>query len=264
MEISCEPSVKKYVRGIYMENAVVSTSPTADGNGVIDSFHQFSGVKWLREKPLSKFEGAQWLLIQKAEEEKLLQVTFKLPENYLNRLISDCNEHYLSVGVSKYAQLWNEQRKLILEDALNAFLLPSMEKEARSLLTSRAKSRLLSEYGQALWNKVSAGPYQKKEMDIGSDEEAAPRVMACCWGPGKPPNTFVMLDSSGEVLDVLYAGSLTLRSQNVNDQQRKKNDQDRVLKFMMDHQPHIVALGAVNLNCTRLKDDIYEVRIRVP
>ncbi|CAH2065577.1 unnamed protein product [Thlaspi arvense] len=259
VEISCEPSVKKYVRGIYMESAVVSTSPTAVGNGVIDSFHQFSGVKWLREKPLSKFEGAQWLLIQKAEEEKLLQVTFKLPENYMNRLISDCNEHYLSVGVSKYAQLWNEQRKSILEDALHAFILPSMEKEARSLLTSRAKSRLLSEYGQALWNKVSAGPYQKKEMDISSDEETAPRVMACCWGPGKPPNTFVMLDSSGEVLDVLYAGSLTLRSQNVSDQQRKKSDQDRVLKFMMDHQPHVVALGAVNLNCTRLKDDIYEV-----
>ncbi|KAG2242872.1 hypothetical protein Bca52824_095280 [Brassica carinata] len=177
----------------------------------------------------------------------------------MNRLVSDCYEHYLSVGVSKYAQLWNEQRKLILEDALHAFILPSMEKEARFLLTSRAKSRLLSEYGQALWNKVSAGPYQKKEMDISSDEEAAPRVMACCWGPGKPPNTFVMLDSSGEVLDVLYAGSLTLRSQNVNDQQRKKNDQDRVLKFMMDHQPHVVALGAVNLACTRLKDDIYEV-----
>ncbi|XP_010528633.1 PREDICTED: transcription elongation factor SPT6 homolog [Tarenaya hassleriana] len=259
IEISCEPSVKKYVRGIYMENAVISTSPTQDGNVVIDTFHQFSGVKWLREKPLSKFQDAQWLLIQKAEEEKLLQVTFKLPENYMNRLISDCNEHYLSVGVSKYAQLWNEQRKLILEDALHNFLLPSMEKEARSLLSSRSKSWLLSEYGQALWNKVSAGPYQKKDMDIGSDDDAVPRVMACCWGPGKPANTFVMLDSSGEVLDVLYAGSLTLRSQNVNDQQRKKNDQDRVLKFMMDHQPHVVALGAVNLNCTRLKDDIYEV-----
>ncbi|CAN6843125.1 unnamed protein product [Brassica oleracea] len=78
------------------------------------------------------------------------------------------------------------------------------------------------------------------------------RVMACCWGPGKPPNTFVMLDSSGEVLDVLYAGSLTLRTQNVSDQQRKKNDQDRVLKFMMDHQPHVLALGAVNLSCTRM------------
>lgn len=58
---------------------------------------------------------------------------------------------------------------------------------------------------------------------------------------------------------MLYTGSLTLRSQNVNDQQRKKNDQQRVLKFMTDHQPHVVVLGAVNLSCTRLKDDIYEV-----
>jgi transcription elongation factor SPT6 len=52
-----------------------------------------------------------------------------------------------------------------------------------------------------------------------------------------------------------------LRSQNVIDQQRKKNDQERVLKFMTDHQPHVVVLGAVNLSCTRLKEDIYEVSI---
>ncbi|TYH14363.1 hypothetical protein ES288_A06G214100v1 [Gossypium darwinii] len=258
-EISCEPSVKTYVRNIYMENAVVSTSPTPDGKIAIDSFHQFAGVKWLREKPLSKFEDAQWLLIQKAEEEKLLQVTFKLPEKIMDDLIKECNERYLSNGVSKSAQQWNEQRKQILNDALFGFLLPSMEKEARSLLASGAKNWLLLEYGKDLWSKVSVGPYQKKENDINSDEEAAPRVMACCWGPGKPATTFVMLDSSGEVLDVLYTGSLTLRSQNINDQQRKKNDQQRVLKFMTDHQPHVVVLGAVNLSCTRLKDDIYEI-----
>ncbi|XVF82582.1 hypothetical protein PTKIN_Ptkin16aG0061200 [Pterospermum kingtungense] len=259
VEISCEPSFKKYVRGFYMDNAVVSTTPTPDGKVAIDSFHQFVGVKWLREKPLSKFEDAQWLLIQKAEEEKLLQVTLKLPETYLNKLVNDLNDLYLSNGVSKSAQQWNEQRKQIMSDALNSFLLPSMEKEARSLLASRAKNWLLLEYGKGLWNKVSVGPYQRKENDINSDEEAAPRVMACCWGPGKPATTFVMLDSSGEVLDVLYTGSLTLRSQNVNDQQRKKNDQQRVLKFMTDHQPHVVVLGAVNLSCTRLKDDIYEI-----
>lgn len=179
----------------------------------------------------------------------------------MNKLISDCYEHYLSDGVSKSAQLWNEQRTLILKDALYTYLLPSMEKEARSLLTSRAKNWLLLEYGKVLWNKVSVGPYQRKENDVSSDDEAAPRVMACCWGPGKPATTFVMLDSSGEVLDVLYAGSLTLRSQNVNDQQHKKNDQQRVLKFMTDHQPHVVVLGAVNLSCTKLKDDIYEVNV---
>ncbi|CAJ1916922.1 unnamed protein product, partial [Sphenostylis stenocarpa] len=259
VEISCEPSIRKHVRSHFLDHAVVSTCPTADGNTTIDSFHQFAGVKWLREKPLSKFEDMQWLLIRKAEEEKLIQVTIKLPEEYLNKLIDQFNEYYISDSVSRSAQLWNEQRKLILHDAIFRFLLPSMEKEARGVLASKAKSWLLIEYGKALWNKVSVGPYQQKENDLGSDDEAAPRVMACCWGPGKPQTTFVMLDSSGEVLDVLYTGSLTFRSQNVNDQQRKKNDQERVLKFMTDHQPHVVVLGAVNLSCTRLKDDIYEV-----
>lgn len=240
---------------------MVSTCPTPDGESAIDSFHQFAGVKWLREKPLRKFEDAQWLLIQKAEEEKLLQVTIKLPEDSLNKLFSDCKEHYLSDGVSKSAQLWNDQRELILKDALDNFLLPSMVKEARSLMSGRAKSWLLMEYGKALWNKVSVGPYQRKDNDITPDEEAAPRVLACCWGPGKPETTFVMLDSSGEVVDVLFTGCLTLRSQNVRDQQSKKNDQERLLKFMMDHQPHVVVLGAVNLSCTSLKDDIYEVSI---
>jgi len=242
-----------------MDNAVVSTSPTSDGNVAIDAFHQFAVVKWLRDKPLTRFEDAQWLLIQKAEEEKLLQVTIKLPESVLNKLIADSNDYYLSDGVSKSAQLWNEQRKMILQDAFFGFLLPSMEKEARSLLASRAKSWLLMEYGKLLSDKVSVAPYQRKENDVNSDDEAAPRVMACCWGPGKPPTTFVMLDSSGEVADTLDAGFLSVRSQNVNDQQRKRNDQQRLLKFMTDHQPQVAVLGGVNLSCTRLKDDIYEV-----
>ncbi|PIN00254.1 Transcription elongation factor SPT6 [Handroanthus impetiginosus] len=259
VEISCEPCVRKHVRSIFMNNAVVSTSPTPGGNTTIDSFHQFAGVKWLQDKPLTRFEDTQWLLIQKAEEENLLQVTVKLPDIVLDRLRSDSNDYYLSDGVSKYAQLWNEQRKLILHDAFCNFLLPSMEKEARSLLTSRAKSWLLSEYGKLLWDKVSASPYPWKENDVSSDEETAPRVMACCWGPGKLDTTFVMLDSSGEVSDVLHAGSLNLRSHNSVDLKRKKTDQQRVQKFMMDHQPHVVVLGAANLSCKRLKEDIYEI-----
>ncbi|KAG9156361.1 hypothetical protein Leryth_009224 [Lithospermum erythrorhizon] len=259
VEISREPCVRKHVRSIFMDHAVVSTNPTSEGDVAIDDFHQYAGVKWLKDKPINRFEDAQWLLIQKAEEDKLLQVTIKLPENTLDKLISDSNDYYLSDGVSKSAQLWNEQRKLILQGAFFDFLLPSMEKEARALLTSRAKNWLVTEYGSLLWNRVSIGPYRPKETEIHSDEETAPRVMACCWGPGNPTTTFVMLDSSGEILDVLYAGSLSLRGQSIQEKQRKTNDQQRVQKFMMDHQPHVVVLGAVNLSCARLKEDIYEI-----
>ncbi|KAI3692490.1 hypothetical protein L6452_01266 [Arctium lappa] len=46
VEISCEPFVRKHVRRIFMDNATVSTSPTADGNVDIDSHHQFAEIKW--------------------------------------------------------------------------------------------------------------------------------------------------------------------------------------------------------------------------
>ncbi|XP_076912331.1 transcription elongation factor SPT6 homolog [Bidens hawaiensis] len=261
VEISCEPCVRRHVRSIFMDNAVVSTNPTADGNVSIDSRHQFAGIKWLKNKPLTKFNDAQWLLIQKAEEEKLIQVSVKLPSSIHVQLINDAHNYYLSDGVSKSAQLWNEQRKQIINDAFDGLLLPSMAKEARALLTSRAKNWLLMGYGGRLWDKVSVAPYQKKDHDVNSsdDYDVAPRVMACCWGPGKPTTTFVMLDSYGEVIDVLYAGSLSLRGQNANDQQRKKNDQQRVVKFMTDHQPHVAVLGAVNLSCLKLKEDIFEI-----
>ncbi|KAM3411347.1 hypothetical protein ACQJBY_003159 [Aegilops geniculata] len=264
VEIGCEPIVKKHIRGIFMDKAVVSTKPTPEGSSVIDTYHQLSGVEWLQEKPLSKFGDAQWLLIQKAEEEKLLKVTITLPEDAKKALMSEARENYLSDCVSKSAQLWDEQRKMILDDAFLNFLLPAMEKEARSLLTAKAKCFLSMEYGKQFWDKVSVAPWKKKDADkkdadIDLDDESELRVMACCWGPGKPATTFVMLDSSGELVDVLYAGSISLRSQGVAEQQRKRNDQQRVLKFMTDHSPHVVCVGASNLNCRQLKDDIYEV-----
>ncbi|KAG0480411.1 hypothetical protein HPP92_011269 [Vanilla planifolia] len=154
---------------------------------------------------------------------------------------------------------------MILEESFHNFILPSMEKEARSILAARAKNWLLMEYGKQLWNKVSVAPYLRKgnSVDNENEEEAELRVMACCWGPGKPANTFVMLDSSGEVVDILYAGSISSKSQGVAEQQRKRNDQDRLLKFMTDHQPHVVCLGAANLSCRQLKDDIYEIIFKI-
>ncbi|MQL71470.1 hypothetical protein Taro_003793, partial [Colocasia esculenta] len=261
VEISCEPIVRKYVRGMYLDEAVVSTSPTSEGNSTIDSFHPVAGAKWLRDKPLSEFVDAQWLLIQKAEEEKLLHVSIKMPEKALNKLISEAKDGYLSECVSKSAQLWNEQRRLILEDSFSNIMLPSMEKEARALLTARAKNWLLMEYGKHLWSKVSVAPYQRQDTE--EEDETSRKVMGCCWGPGKPATTFVMLDSAGELLDVLYAGSISIRSQGVNEQQRKKNDQQRLLNFMIDHQPCAVCVGAANMTCKTLKDEINEIMYNI-
>ncbi|KAK8629753.1 hypothetical protein V6N13_078582 [Hibiscus sabdariffa] len=259
LELSCEPCIKKHIRRIFRDKAVVSTSPTPQGNVTIDCFHQFSSIKWLCNKPLSEFNDAQWLFIQKAEEEELLQVSIKLPESTLNKLITGFKDVYLIDGPGRSAQIWKEQYKLILHDAFFNFLLPSMEKEARNLLTTRAKHWLLMECGKEMWKMVSVAPCSCNVDILGSVESVAPKVMACCWGFGKPATTFVMLDSSGLLLDTLEAGSFSLRPLTIDDQQRKKYDWQRVYKFMKTHLPDVIVIGAANASCVQLKDDLKEI-----
>jgi transcription elongation factor SPT6 len=120
------------------------------------------------------------------------------------------------------------------------------------------------EYAKQLWNKVTVAPWKKRgDADIDLDDESKLRVMACCLGPRKPAITFVILDSFGELVDVLHVGSIGNRSQGVTVKQKKKNDQQRqqVLKFMTDQQPHVVCLGASSYSCKNFKYDIYEVSL---
>jgi transcription elongation factor SPT6 len=93
------------------------------------------------------------------------------------------------------------------------------------------------------------------------DDGPSLRVLACCWGPGNPATTFVMLDVAGEVMSVLHTGYLNMRASSAEQKKRKENDQNRLLQFMREYQPHVCILGAANLQCRHLSKDIFEVRV---
>jgi transcription elongation factor SPT6 len=95
-------------------------------------------------------EDSQWLLIQKAKEEEVLKIEFKLPNDAVKELLKVCNDAYLKGSEGTSAHLWNEQRKLILHDKISTILLPSMEKEARALLNGKAKKILIIEIWDAI------------------------------------------------------------------------------------------------------------------
>lgn len=121
-------------------------------------------------------------LFKKQRRRSLFKLQLSCQNFSKKKLKGDAHNHYLSDGVRKSTQEWNEQRKLILQDAFSDLLFPLMEKEARSLLTIRAKGWLLQVYGYCLWKKVCSAPYQGKEGDANTEDDSAPRVMACCWG----------------------------------------------------------------------------------
>ncbi|WJX19286.1 hypothetical protein P8452_08999 [Trifolium repens] len=95
-------------------------------------------------------EDSQWLLIQKAKEEEVLKIEFKLPNDAVKELLKVCNDAYLKGSEGTSAHLWNEQRKLILHDKISTILLPSMEKEGRALLNGKAKKILIIEIWDAI------------------------------------------------------------------------------------------------------------------
>ncbi|KAJ7556307.1 hypothetical protein O6H91_05G078100 [Diphasiastrum complanatum] len=262
LEISVEPTVCDYSRKIYAESGTVTTRPTSEGHKIIDSFHPCAGVKFLENNPLDDFADGRWLLIQNAEEEKLLEVTIGLDEEFIrSRLMQEVMPFYLSKGVNQNAELWNEQRRQILHDSVTNLILPNLEKETRLSLSRKAKQSILTHCGNCLWKLVSAAPYSNplENLEFDGPKKEGHRVMACCWGPGKPATTFVMLDSSGNLTDILHTGYLSFLASSPEQQQRKQKDQQQLLQFLQSNHPDVIVLGAANLSCRHLKADIDEV-----
>ena len=128
------------------------------GVDAIDTFNQFEGVKWIVGKQISAFDDEQWLLIQKAEEEKLIDATVGSSKESIDGILFDFEQLFSSDRLSRTSPTWSEQRKLILQEAVVTILLPIMEKEIRMSLVVRAKQVLAAKCGLQLWNKVSVPP----------------------------------------------------------------------------------------------------------
>ncbi|PRQ46332.1 putative ribonuclease H-like domain, transcription elongation factor Spt6 [Rosa chinensis] len=221
-----------------------------------------SKVKWYRILWAAQELHKKWLLFQNQKRALRFSYNKRFEEESRLGLIHDKAAPQLFESIINSLQAAESQREV--EDINSKFNLhfPATEGPATIVIcsdpgVSRAKDSLLTEYGRALFNKVSvAPPYQRNET-------APPRVMACCWGPGDPATTLVMLDSCGEILDVLCTGPLSWESLTWTipffdeaTQQRMNCDQERILKFVTDHQPDVTIIGAANMSCPLLREQL--------
>lgn len=79
-QISCDPSVRKTVRQIFNERAKVNSKPTKKGMKEIDESHYCYQLKYLKDKPISSFVGDQFLHLNVAKTEGLLEVNISIDE----------------------------------------------------------------------------------------------------------------------------------------------------------------------------------------
>lgn len=80
-QLSCDPAVRKTVRQVFYERAKVSARPTKKGMKEIDESHYCYSLKYLKNKPISSFLNEQFLFLNMAKTEGLIEVTIFIDED---------------------------------------------------------------------------------------------------------------------------------------------------------------------------------------
>jgi transcription elongation factor SPT6 len=87
-EISAEPGVRAWLRGVVRRKACVWTQPTPAGTEAIDPFHPLAGVKRLQEKPVCDFDGSEFAATLKAHREGLIKLRIALPDRVVDEIVA--------------------------------------------------------------------------------------------------------------------------------------------------------------------------------
>ncbi|EAL71329.1 SH2 domain-containing protein [Dictyostelium discoideum AX4] len=292
-EIGYDPHVRYSVRMIYRKYAHITTTPTLKGFKEIDVFHPYFTVKSIQEKPAHLFEDSQYLLILKAEKEGFIKSTMAITEKTHNSvIIPEMESLYLSDGTSAITQQWNEQRKLIIREALNKFLYPVLEKELRNKLLTEASNRVAFECAKKLEDKIRVAPWRPvssssgighsnssvlfggsranngysndddededddEEVDYDRDGNPIPfKILSLCWGSDKIPTMGAVLNSDGEVLSHIKLDFICDRL-GESLKEKKEKDIKRLEEICQEYQPRLVLVSATEMDSKRLYEEV--------
>ena len=129
-EISAEPGVRAWLRGIVRRKACVWTQPTPAGTEAIDPFHPLAGVKRLQEKPVCDFDGSEFAATLKAHREGLVKVRIALPDRVVDEVMADAEAAYLLEQSTPLADAWNALRREALDRGVKQHLVKALTREA--------------------------------------------------------------------------------------------------------------------------------------
>jgi transcriptional accessory protein Tex/SPT6 len=274
-EMVAEPSVRRAVRSKYRAAVMLSTEPTEKGDLEIDPFHAYAPIKYLRNKPLRALHGtAQFLAVLKAAREGLITYELRVQGDHILREIQPL---YLSDRVSDHARLWNDQRAMIVREAVDGRLLVQLQKELVAELTAdaqRAVQRALRAQARQLFE---SGPYRRSnETNKPDPNDWAKTVMTFVWGGESVPTMCAVLDGNGALKDTLQlhhmyrirtmqAGPMsterkTAPSDLVREDQ-KNDDCRRIEEFVLQYRPVIIGVAVLpmQIEARDLLSDLFDI-----
>lgn len=247
-EILHDPVVCKYLWEVYEKLATVSTRPTPKGREVIDTYHPYRGIRRTEGKPAFKFTDSEFLLMLKAEREGLILISLELPDEQKNQLLDALQRNYFSTRTDERAEVWNEQRSLILEQVL-AKKLVSWERDLRETLTTQAKAHALERAQLSLERLLRRGPFRPPPDTFAPGEGVDEmRMLVVVWNRPEPM-AGVLLDSSGRVVSSLQLPFFPVGRE-------KDLDIATLREFILKHLPHAIVVAITDMGSKRLHEEM--------
>ncbi|KAL5532712.1 SPT6 [Sanghuangporus sanghuang] len=245
-ELGIDPLLRRHTRNVFKNFAQVSVTPTESGKTAITADFSEYSFKYLHNKPVTEMlRSRQFLQILQAEEkQKMVIVTLAIPSDERQKLVNQLVEAFASDSFSEMAKVWNEERALVVEEAVEKYLLPMGAKWVREYLREEVEDFLANHCGDALYERVNVAPYCAPGLQPGD----TPAVLAVSWGKGDPKRdevNLVFLDEAGRLRE-------HAQIDNLQDSKNKEEFRD----FLKRRRPDVVVVGGFSMRTADLSHQI--------
>lgn len=259
-ELAGLPSIRRYVRELYVKYARICTAPTEKGRVVLNVFNPYYRVKNLAEgKYANTWTPDMWAEVVRCEELGLITVEFKLPwesdkEVKDDRILDTIKRMYLTSSDDEIESDWNHFRLQVLKQALQQIYDETAE-VIRKDLTAQACEWVKAQVQSAFFQIINLGKIKKESG----------KLLAMVTDPDIQNfgNTYLaVINNFGEVVEVATFNTLTVRKEedaHDYDKQRAQTEKKQLCKIFVNSQPDAVLIAANSLQALTLRKNVMQV-----
>jgi transcription elongation factor SPT6 len=257
-ELAALPSIRSYIRDLYLKYARICTSPNEKGRTILDVFHPYYRVKNLVEgKAINTWTPELWAEVLKCEEQELIQVEFKLPwenDKENDRIFHSIKHLYLTQAEDEIENDWNLFRSQVLKQAL-AQLYEETKDIVRKDLTLSAEDWIRTQVQTNFFKLINTG---KLKTDSG-------KIISFVTDPDSQVfglSYMVVLNEYGEILEIANFNTLTLRkTEGIHDSDKSRyiKEKNQLAKIILQYQPDAIIIGSNSLQSITLRKNLMQL-----
>ncbi|XP_074604338.1 transcription elongation factor Spt6 isoform X2 [Brevipalpus obovatus] len=274
-QFSSNPKARQTIRAAFEERALLHCKPTKKGLKEIDENHPCHRMKYLRNKPVRKLYGTDFLNMVIAEKDGLLEIDITMDPKrnedekeghptttYLDDMKSNFTRDEFSTNVQK----WNNFRIEALKLTLDKFILLDLKTELKGKLLRESQDGIVKMACKKLFDYLKIGPY-KVDTQIANEEgfdlRDGIRILGIALANHSDGSSFAALvDGDGEFSEHIKLPLYMLkRGEKASEKEKELRDKDKdnLRRFILEKRPHVICVGAKSLVCRDIVQDLVSI-----